>query len=102
MRLITRTSLIVVIVVALLISCEAKKKKKNSKQMILRQKETNPVDFIRLAVMRLIYGIATRVGLGEQISDALNGVFVPPGVDAEYDYDGGVGQDNDDDYDFDL
>lgn len=45
--------------------------------------------------MRLIYGFATQVGLGEQISEALNGAFVPPGVD---DYDYGV-LDRDDDYD---
>lgn len=42
--------------------------------------------------MRLIYGIATRIGFGEQISEAMNGVFVPPGAD--YDYDGT----GDDDY----
>lgn len=35
--------------------------------------------------MRLIYGVATRIGFGEQISEALNGAFVPPGID-EYDY----------------
>lgn len=51
--------------------------------------------------MRLIYGIATRVGLGEQISEALNGAFVPPGVD-DYDYGGGGGGlfDAGDDYDY--
>lgn len=34
--------------------------------------------------MRLIYGLATRIGFGEQISGALNGAFVPPGVDYDY------------------
>lgn len=54
--------------------------------------------------MRLVYGIATRVGLGEQISEALNGVFVPPGVDDYSDYGGGFGlfgrDEDEDDYDF--
>nr|CAI5868693.1 unnamed protein product [Callosobruchus analis] len=71
------------------------------KTNILRQKETNPVKFIRLAVMRLVYGVATRFGFGEQISEALNGAFVPPGVE-DYDYDeGGLGifqRDDSDEY----
>lgn len=51
--------------------------------------------------MRLIYGFATRIGFGEQISEALNGAFVPPGVDY-YDYgdDGLDLLDRDDDYDY--
>lgn len=47
--------------------------------------------------MRLIYGFATQVGLGEQISEALNGAFVPPGADDYGDY--GVLDREDDDYD---
>lgn len=43
--------------------------------------------------MRLIYGIATRIGFGEQISEALGGAFVPPGVD-DYDYGGFSGEDD--------
>lgn len=55
--------------------------------------------------MRLIYGSAVSMGLGEQISDALNGAFVPPGVDDYDDYgsDGGLfsrDDDDDDDYDY--
>lgn len=49
--------------------------------------------------MRLIYGLATRVGFGEQISEALNGAFVPPGVDYDYydaDDDGLFGRGDDD------
>ncbi|KAF5287644.1 hypothetical protein FQA39_LY15847 [Lamprigera yunnana] len=41
----------------------------------------------RLLVMRLIYGFATRFGLGENISEALNGAFVPPGVEEDYGFD---------------
>lgn len=46
--------------------------------------------------MRLIYGFATQAGLGEPISEALNGAFVPPGVDDYADY--GLLEDRDDDY----
>lgn len=49
--------------------------------------------------MRLIYGVATRVGLGENISDALNGAFVPPGVD-DYDYSDFGLDDREDDFDY--
>lgn len=50
--------------------------------------------------MRLVYGIATRIGFGEQISEALNGAFVPPGADYD-DYGGGLDiLDRDDDYDY--
>ncbi|XP_017779231.1 PREDICTED: uncharacterized protein LOC108564659 [Nicrophorus vespilloides] len=101
-----KTALILALVLAVLVNTEAKRKRKSAsdKAMILRQKETNAVDFIRLAVMRLIYGIATRIGLGEQISEALNGAFVPPGVDDDYsDYNGFGGlldREDDDDYDY--
>lgn len=53
--------------------------------------------------MRLIYGVASRIGLGEQISEALNGAFVPPGAENEY---GDYGEfdlldrEDDDDYDY--
>lgn len=49
--------------------------------------------------MRLVYGIATRIGFGEQISEALNGAFVPPGADYD-DYGGLNVLDRDDDYDY--
>ncbi|XP_019871819.1 uncharacterized protein LOC109600172 [Aethina tumida] len=103
MRAVFKVVLVCLFVVLVLSCCEGKKKKgkKNSKQMILRQKETNPINFIRLAVMRLVYGIATRIGFGEQISEALNGAFVPPGVDDYEDFGGADGFfDRDDDYDY--
>ncbi|XP_023026109.2 uncharacterized protein isoform X1 [Leptinotarsa decemlineata] len=99
MRWFRQLMILLVVLVILLNCCDGRKRKKNSKQMILRQKETNPVNFIRLAVMRLIYGIATRIGLGDQISEALNGAFVPPGVD-DYDYGEGFGLGDQDDYDY--
>lgn len=63
----------------------------------------NVYSIFRLVAMRLIYGSAVSMGLGEQISDALNGAFVPPGVDDYDDYgsDGGLfTRDDDDDYDY--
>lgn len=48
--------------------------------------------------MRLVYGIATRLGFGENISEALNGAFVPPGVD-DYDDYGGFDLSDREDYD---
>lgn len=48
--------------------------------------------------MRVVYGVATRVGFGENIAEALNGVFVPPGVDPFDDYD--LFDDDGDDYDY--
>lgn len=44
-------------------------------------RETNPPNFVRLLVMRLIYGIATQMGLEERISGVFNGAFAPPNAD---------------------
>lgn len=38
--------------------------------------------------MRLVFGVASAMGLGENLSGVLGGVFVPPGVEDEYDYGG--------------
>ncbi|KAL3270926.1 hypothetical protein HHI36_021432 [Cryptolaemus montrouzieri] len=93
--------LILIVVILALLAQSSSARKKTKKSAILREKETNPVNFLRLAVMRLIYGIATRVGFGEQISEALNGAFVPPGAE-DYDYsDGGLGFfEREEDYDY--
>lgn len=66
------------------------------KQLTLQRKETTPVDFTRLVVMRLVYGLAKVMGFSEPISEALNGAFIPPGVDDDDDFD-----DDDDDGIFD-
>ncbi|KAJ3652187.1 hypothetical protein Zmor_018174 [Zophobas morio] len=91
--------LLFVIVSFLCVNEAKKRRRKNLKGMILRQKETNAIDFLRLTVMRVIFGLANRFGFGEQISEALNGAFVPPGVDDDYD-DGFSLFDRDDDYDY--
>ncbi|CAG4932213.1 unnamed protein product [Colias eurytheme] len=58
------------------------------KQLLLQRKETTPVDFTRLLVMRVVYGMAKVLGFEEPVSGILNGAFVPPGAD-----------DDDDDFD---
>ncbi|KAI4488567.1 hypothetical protein M0802_011515 [Mischocyttarus mexicanus] len=64
------------------VECRSKK----TKQLSLQSKETNPMNFIRLLVMRLVFGVATSMGLGENISDVLGGIFVPPGAEDYADY----------------
>ena len=60
---------------------------KNPKQMIYYQtRETNQPNFIRLVVMRLIYGIASQMG----IEDRLAGFFAPPNVEEDDDFLGGL------------
>lgn len=72
----------------------------------LRATETTPIKFITLLIMRLIYGVASTMGLSESLAGVMNGAFVPPGADDDYgDYGGGgfglFGNDDDgDDYDY--
>lgn len=58
-------------------------------------RETNTPNFVRLVVMRLIYGLAVQMGFEDRLSGVLNGIFVPPNAD-EDDY-GGFGADIGDD-----
>ncbi|CAD6997070.1 uncharacterized protein LOC105664617 [Ceratitis capitata] len=55
----------------------------NGKQLFVfgSGKETSPPDFVRLVVMRLIYGLASTMGFEERLEDAFNGAFVPPNAD---------------------
>lgn len=79
--------------------CEMKKRKMDyptEKQLTLQRKETTPVDFTRLLVMRVVYGLAKVMGLQEPVSELLNGALVPPGADDDGDFD-----DDDDDSFFD-
>lgn len=82
-----RIYLISFLFVSLLIlnSCEgkAKKPKDKVKQKQLELRETNPPNFVRLVIMRLIYGIATQMGFEERVSNLFNGAFVPPNADEE-------------------
>lgn len=85
----------IMIVMILLASCEARRKRihkassnpptertrqtKQSKELELR--ETNPPNFLRLLVMRLIYGFAAQMNLEERVAGWFNGAFVPPNAD---------------------
>lgn len=71
-----------------------KKTKQQTKQLAaadaLQSRETDPPNFVRLVLMRLIYGIAVQMGVEERLSGFLNGAFVPPNADEDGDY-GGLG-----------
>lgn len=69
----------------------------------LRKKsETNVFNFLRLILLRMVYGFASMFGLGDFLEDFAGGVFAPPSSD---DY-GGLDYGNDykeyDDYDYRL
>jgi len=57
------------------------------KLSINKGKDTNTPNFIRLLLMRLIYGIATSMGLEEQLEAAFNSGFVPPNANDEFELD---------------
>lgn len=38
-------------------------------------------NFVRLVIMRLIYGIASTIGLEDRLEDTFNGAFVPPNAE---------------------
>lgn len=89
-----KCSLVILFVVIMISSCEMKKKIRDyptEKQLVLQRKETTPVDFTRLLVMRVVYGVAKMMGFEEPLGEVLNGALVPPGAD-----------DDDDDDDFDI
>lgn len=70
--------------------CEMKTKKMDyptEKELTLQRKETTPVDFTRLLVMRLVYGVAKVMGFEEPVSEILNGALVPPGAEDDDDFD---------------
>lgn len=60
-------------------------KQKSEKQLFYETRETNPPNFVRLVLMRLIYGIATNMGLEDRLAGVFNGAFVPPNADEDFD-----------------
>ncbi|XP_068965408.1 uncharacterized protein [Bombus flavifrons] len=78
-------ALAVILIVCISIQCVENKVKKTT-QLSLQSKETNVVNFMRLLVMRLVFGVASAMGLGENLSGVLGGIFVPPGADDYSDY----------------
>lgn len=82
---------VLVVVILLLADCDARRKRKNPRKKSAKQaqyelRETNPPNFVRLLVMRIIYGIASQMGLEERLSGIFNGAFVPPGAEGDGDY----------------
>lgn len=71
------------------------KKKKPSSALLASSKEASMGNFVRLVAMRLVFGLAYMVGLGDWASGIFNGALAPPGSD--YDY-GDYGGDDGDDY----
>lgn len=68
------------------------------KLLVLQRRETSPANFSRLVAMRLIYGVASLLGLRDRIGGVLNGAFVPPGADDDYSFD--LDDDDDEDVEF--
>lgn len=100
-----KIAVFLVIAMILAADCDAKRKKskkfatkaeakrvkedKYAKQLELR--ETSPPNFVRLLIMRLIYGIAAQMNLEERVSGWFNGAFVPPNADYDdYGFGGGL------------
>ncbi|KAM7352616.1 uncharacterized protein ACRADG_005062 [Cochliomyia hominivorax] len=46
-------------------------------------RETSTPDFIRLVVMRFIYGLASTMGVEDRLEGLFNGAFVPPNADGD-------------------
>ncbi|GAB0088120.1 LOC117563466 [Sergentomyia squamirostris] len=85
-----------VIVMVLIALCDGGKRSKSrrsrKKYKEYQLRETTPPNFVRLVIMRLIYGIASSFGMEERLSGFLGGIFVPPGAeDDDYGDFGGFG-----------
>ncbi|XP_017764612.1 PREDICTED: uncharacterized protein LOC108554003 [Eufriesea mexicana] len=78
-------ALVVVITACISVQCVESRVKKTT-QLSLQSKETNVVNFMRLLMLRLVFGVASAMGLGENLSGVLGGIFVPPGADDYSDY----------------
>ncbi|KDR08426.1 hypothetical protein L798_01772 [Zootermopsis nevadensis] len=70
-----------------LLGASEARRRKNNKQKQIQSRETNVIKFVQLLVLRLVYGIATSMGFGENISEFFGGIFVPPGVEDDDDLD---------------
>lgn len=89
-----KLAVVLVIVLILAADCDAKRKrsKKFQTSRTMRQRktpvakelelrETNPPNFLRLLIMRLIYGIAAQMNLEDRVAGWFNGAFAPPNAD---------------------
>lgn len=77
-------------------------KLKNQKQMLYETRETSPPNFVTLLFFRLIYGIASQMGLEERLPSFI----APPNAESDYGFFSFGGETpsifggGDDDYDF--
>lgn len=95
-----KVAVVLVIVLILASDCDAKRKRgkkyhtrtqrKSPVAKELELRETNPPNFLRLLVMRLIYGIAAQMNLEDRVAGWFNGAFAPPNADYD-DYGIGAG-----------
>lgn len=99
-----KLAVVLVIVLILAADCDAKRKRskkfqtktmqrKSQMAKELELRETNPPNFLRLLIMRLVYGIAAQMNLEERVAGWFNGAFVPPNADYD-DYGLGGGLDD--------
>ncbi|XP_067002797.1 uncharacterized protein [Anabrus simplex] len=88
-RILIYSAVLVLVLAAIGCECRSKKAKKEKQ---IQSRETSLFNFLRLLFLRVVYGIATSLGFGEGISNFMGGIFVPPGVNDDYDdygFDGG-------------
>lgn len=72
---------------------------KDSEAFLAKQaSETIPANFVRLLLMRLIYGFAASMGAEERLAEVFNGAFVPPNADDDA-FDFGFGDDDESTFD---
>lgn len=89
-----KLAVVLVIVLILAADCDAKRKrsKKYQTSRSIRQRkspvakelelrETNPPNFLRLLIMRLIYGFAAQMNLEDRVGGWFGGAFAPPNAD---------------------
>lgn len=70
--------------------CKAKHYSKSREKTLRHQwelRETNQFNFIRLVIMRMVYGFAVQLGLEERLIKFFSGAFAPPNADYDDDYD---------------
>lgn len=89
-------AIILLLVVLVATVCDARRRRygrrkhhvpsrKTLKQLEYEARETNTPNFVRLVLMRLVYGIATQMGIEDRLDDAFGGAFVPPNAIEESD-----------------
>ncbi|XP_052868203.1 uncharacterized protein LOC128274137 [Anopheles cruzii] len=110
----TRRMLVIGLVVVLLVASlsEARRRfphrrrapsRKTLKQLYYESRETNTPNFVRLVLMRLVYGLATQMGVEERLDNVFGGAFVPPNaVDDSSDFFDVLSDESGEDFSFGL